>query len=376
MDNPFIIKPYKSKDLFCDREQELELMLRNCLNSTDMTLISQRRLGKTGLILRLFDEIEENHADISTIYIDILSSRKIDDFIKLLAEGALRSFKPKTSIGDKFMAFIKSLRPQLSFDNITGEPQLQLTYNTAQEKEYTLRGLLEFLDRQGTHIVIAIDEFQQIREYPEENMEALLRTYIQHTHNLTFIFSGSKKHLMTDIFINEKKPFYSSTTFVSLDKISVISYSTFIRRLFTQAGKEISDEAIDYILDWTRRHTYYTQQLCHTVFANGDSEIGVASVKTACNQLLEQGEYTYLQYRQMLTPKQWNFLIAVAKEGIIHKATSAEILSKYKLGTPSSVTRLIDSLREKGLLNDEVSLEGTSYSLNDVFLSHWLERLY
>lgn len=135
MDNPFIIKPYKSKDLFCDREQELELMLRNCLNSTDMTLISQRRLGKTGLILRLFDEIKENHADISTIYIDILSSRKIDDFIKLLAEGALRSFKPKTSIGDKFMAFIKSLRPQLSFDNITGEPQLQLTYNTAQEKE-------------------------------------------------------------------------------------------------------------------------------------------------------------------------------------------------------------------------------------------------
>lgn len=253
---------------------------------------------------------------------------------------------------------------------------LSIFLSDTNKKEYTLRGLLEFLDRQGTHIVIAIDEFQQIREYPEENMEALLRTYIQHTHNLTFIFSGSKKHLMTDIFINEKKPFYSSTTFVSLDKISVISYSTFIRRLFTQAGKEISDEAIDYILDWTRRHTYYTQQLCHTVFANGDSEIGVASVKTACNQLLEQGEYTYLQYRQMLTPKQWNFLIAVAKEGIIHKATSAEILSKYKLGTPSSVTRLIDSLREKGLLNDEVSLEGTSYSLNDVFLSHWLERLY
>ena len=133
MDNPFIIKPYKSKDLFCDREQELRLMLSNCLNYTDMTLISQRRLGKTGLILRLFDEIKEQHTDISTIYIDILASRTIDDFIKLLAEGAMRAFKPKTSIGDKFMSFIKSLRPQLSFDNITGEPQLQLTYNSVQE---------------------------------------------------------------------------------------------------------------------------------------------------------------------------------------------------------------------------------------------------
>ncbi len=375
MDNPFIIKPYKSKELFCDREQELKLMLSNCLNYTDMTLISQRRLGKTGLIMRLFDEIKENHTNISTIYIDILASRQIDDFIKLLAEGAIRTFKPKTSIGDKFMSLIKSLRPQLSFDNITGEPQLQLTYNTAKEKEYTLRGLFEFLDQQGTHIVIAIDEFQQIREYPEENMEALLRTYIQHTHNLTFIFSGSKKHLMTDIFINEKKPFYSSTTFVSLDKISSASYFSFIKRLFTQSERNISDDAINFILEWTCRHTYYTQQLCHTIFANGDSTIDTDTVKDACNQLLNQGEYTYLQYRQMLTPKQWNFLIAVAKEGIVSKATSAEFLSKYKLGTPSTVTRLIDSLREKGLLNDNLRIDGTSYSINDVFLSHWLERL-
>lgn len=375
MDNPFIIKPYKSKDLFCDREQELRLMLSNCLNYTDMTLISQRRLGKTGLILRLFDEIKEQHTDISTIYIDILPSRTIDDFIKLLAEGAMRAFKPKTSIGDKFMSFIKSLRPQLSFDNITGEPQLQLTYNSVQEKEYTLRGLFEFLDQQGCHIVVAIDEFQQIREYPEDNIEALLRTYIQHTHNLTFIFSGSKKHLMTDIFINEKKPFYSSTTFVSLDKISVSSYSAFIKRLFTQSGKKIDNKAINFILEWTRRHTYYTQQLCHTIFANEESMIDVDAVKKACNQLLSQSEYTFLQYKQMLTPKQWNFMIAIAKEGTVHKATSAEFLSKYKLGTPSTVTRLLDSLKEKGLLNDDVSIKGTSYSLNDVFLSHWLERL-
>lgn len=375
MDNPFIIKSYESRELFCDREEELQLMLRNCVNRSDMTLISQRRMGKTGLILRLFDELHTTRPDIHTIYLDIFASRNIDDFIKLLAEATMKSFQPKTSIGERLMTFIKSLRPQLSFDNITGEPQLQIAYQTAHEKEYTLRGLFDFLDSQGVPIVIAIDEFQQIRDYPETNMEALLRTYIQQLHHLTFIFCGSKRHLMADIFANEKKPFYSSTTFVSLAKISEESYAAFIRRLFNDRQRSITDEALQFILTWTQRHTYYTQQLCHTVFANGKATIDMEEVKLACNQLMEQGQAVYLQYRQMLTEKQWNYLIAIAKEGHVSQIAASAFLSRYKIGTPSASRRLADALSEKGLLNDESTLEGTVYSVSDVFLSHWMERL-
>ena len=289
MDNPFIIKSYESKELFCDREEELELMLRNVDNHSDMTLISQRRMGKTGLILRLFEELHSSRPDIHTIYLDIFSSQNIDDFIKLFAEATMHSFQPKTSIGDRLMTFIKSLRPQISFDPITGEPQVQIAYQTPHEKEYTLRGVFDFLDSQGVSIVIAIDEFQQIREYPEHNMEALLRTYIQQMHNLHFIFCGSRKHLMADIFANAKKPFYSSTTFISLTKISEEAYSAFIRRLFSERQRVIEDEALQFILTWTRRHTYYTQQLCHTIYANGQTTIGLEEVKKACGQLMQQG---------------------------------------------------------------------------------------
>ena len=375
MENPFIIKAYESNDLFCDREEELQLMMRNCINHTDMTLISQRRMGKTGLILRLFDELKDVHPDIHTIYMDIFASRTIDDFIKLMAEAAMRSFQPRTSLGDKLLAFIKSLRPQLTFDNITGDPQLQIAYQTPHEKEYTLRGLFDFLDSQGEQVVIAIDEFQQIRDYPEQNVEALLRTYIQQTHNLTFIFCGSKKHIMTDIFTNEKKPFYSSTTFVSLDRISEESYATFIRRLFNERQREITDDALQFILDWTRRHTYYTQQLCHTVFANDNANVTLADVKKACEQLMKQGETVYLQYRQMLTDKQWNYLIAVAKRTRVSQITASEFLETYKIGSPSVSRRLADALVEKGLLNDDISVTGTTYTVSDVFLSHWMERL-
>ncbi len=375
MDNPFIIKSYESKELFCDREEELQLMLRNCVNQSDMTLISQRRMGKTGLILRLFDELKTTRTDIHTIYLDIFASRCIDDFIKLLAEATMKSFQSKTSIGERLMTFIKSLRPQLSFDNLTGEPQLQIAYQTAHEKEYTLRGLFDFLDSQKVKIIIAIDEFQQIREYPEQNLEALLRTYIQQMHNLTFIFCGSKKHLMADIFANEKKPFYASTSFVSLANIKEEAYANFIQRLFEERQRNITNEALLFILTWTRRHTYYTQQLCHTIYANGKRNIDLEEVKLACSQLMQQGESVYLQYRQMLTDKQWDYLIAVAKEESVHQITASAFLKRHKIGTPSVSRRLADALCEKGLLNDESTLEGTVYSVSDVFLSHWMERL-
>ena len=375
MDNPFVVKSYESKELFCDREEELQLMMRNCLNQTNMTLISQRRLGKTGLVFRLFEELAETHPEVHCVYLDIFASRNLDDFIKLFSEAAMRSFQPKTPIGERLLNYIKSFRPIVTYDSLTAQPQLLIDYHTNHEKEYTLRGLFDFLDGQKVPIIVAIDEFQQIREYPEQNMEALLRTYIQQCKNLNFIFSGSKMHIMADIFANERKPFYSSTVFVSLDKISEESYSEFIKKLFGKGGCNITDEAVQFILEWTQRVTYYTQQLCHAIFANGNMMIDLAVVKLACDQILKQGETVYLQYRQMLTDKQWNYLIAVAKEGSVRQITAADFLSRYQIGGPSSSRKTADSLAKMGMLNAEATLEGTVYSVGDVFFSHWLERL-
>lgn len=375
MDNPFIVNNYKSKDLFCDREEELQLMLRNCLNQTNMTLISQRRLGKTGLIFRLFDEIKVSYPNIQTIYVDIFASDNIDGFIKLFAEAALSAIPEKSTLGKRLVNYIRSFRPLITYDTLTGQPQMQISYQTAHEKEYTLHGIFDFLDGQNIPIVIAIDEFQQIREYPEQNIEALLRTYIQQCKNLTFIFSGSKKHIMADIFANERKPFYSSTTFVSLGKISEEPYAAFIRQLFGSGKRSITDEALRFVLDWTQRVTYYTQQLCHTLYANGKKTIGLAEVKSTCNQLLKQNEAVYLQYRQMLPDKQWNYLIAVAKEGGVRQITASDFLKRNKIAGASASRQMADALVEKGLLHAEATLEGVVYSVDDIFFSHWLERL-
>lgn len=376
MDNPFIYRAYQSKELFCDRQKELQKLIKNALSGADTTLIAQRRIGKTGLIYRLFEEIKTEGIPLTPIYIDIFATRSLEDLVKVLSEAILSEFPEQTSIGKRFSQFIRSLRPMISYDPLTSAPQLQLTMQTQQEKEQTLGQLLTFLDTQDTHVLLAIDEFQQIRNYPENNVEALLRTHIQRLNNVTFLFCGSKRHLMLDIFSSERNPFYRSTEFLALDKIPADEYAEFIQQKFRQADIDIDTEAVSYILDWTRRHTYFTQRLCHTVFNMTEKSVDVDFVKQAAAGILQSDTIVFNQYQQILTAGQWDFLIAVAKEGEARQITSQKFLQKYKLGNASSVNRMVKSLIEKDLLNEDTENGKPVYSLNDVFLSRWLASKY
>lgn len=376
MNNPFIFRTYQSKELFCDRENELKKLVTNCLSGADTTLVAQRRIGKTGLIYRLIDEIESTQQPITPIYIDIFATRSIDDFVKVLSEAILKKFPEHTTIGQQFMQFIRSLRPIMSFDPLTSAPQLQLTLQSTQEKEQTLERLLTFLNEQPRRVLLAIDEFQQIRFYPEKNVEALLRTYIQHLNNVTFLFCGSKRHMMLDIFSNERNPFYRSTEFLSLGKIDKEVYAEFIQKQFLQSDIRITSDAVEYILTWTKRHTYFTQRLCHTIYNLGVQTVDVYEAKQAALQIIQADTIIFNQYQQMLTAGQWNFLIAVAKEDEISQITSKDFIQKHKLGNASSVSRLVYSLIEKDLLADEIVDGKQVYSLNDVFLSRYLAEKY
>ena len=373
-DNPFIIKGIISKDLFCDRVDELQLLKRNVRAGIDTTLVSPRRMGKTGLIFRFFEELADT--GMETLYVDIYASRDINDLIKLLAEAILLKFPEKSTIGRRFMDFLKGLRPSLSFDPLSGEPKVSIVHQTDHQKEHSLRSLLEFIDRQGTTILVALDEFQQINEYPEQNTEALLRSYIQQLKNTRFIFCGSKRSVMLDMFSNTKRPFYASTQFLSLEAIEKDVYAAFIKALFEKYKRNIFPEAVDYILEWSRRHTFYTQRLCNQIFSSGYKKPGIDDVKEACLSLLKSNEAVFFQYRQLLTPAQWNFLIALAKEGEVRHITAQDFLRKYSIGTPANAKRINESLIEKELILHTPDMKGNTYRVYDVFFSKWLEMEY
>ena len=239
MKNPFVLSPKVDKNLFCDREKELQSLLSIVTNGANATLISSRRMGKTVLIYRLFDEIKEKKMDIDTFYVDIYATQTTEDFITAFAEAIMNTYNKKITLPKKFLKAIGGMKPTLSFDKLTGSPELSLTFNSDNEKLNTLKSIFDFLENHDKPVIVAFDEFQQIREYKGIYMEAVLRTHIQTLRNVNFIFCGSRRHIMADMFINARMPFYCSTMNVHLDKIPIEKYTEFINRLFTENGKQI-----------------------------------------------------------------------------------------------------------------------------------------
>jgi len=374
MKNPFVLSPKVDKKLFCDRESELQDLLRIVTNGANATLISPRRMGKTGLIYRLFDEIKEQKIDIDTFYVDIYATQNTEDFVTVFAEAIFEAYQKKTPVLKKLLKAIGGMKPTLSFDKLTGSPELSLTFNNDDEKLTTLKNIFDFLENHDKPVIVAFDEFQQIREYKGVYMEAVLRTHIQMLKNVNFIFCGSRRHIMIDMFINARKPFYCSTMPVNLGKIDANKYSEFINRLFTSNGKTIEPEAINFIIDFTRCHTFYTQSLCNFIFQNSKRHITLTDARNLAAQLLSLNETIFLQYRSLLTTQQWNFLKAIAKEGSITQPMSGKFISKYAIGTAANSQRLLSSLIEKDLILDEISINKSEYFVYDVFFSRWLEN--
>lgn len=369
--NPFIINTYQGKEYFCDREYNLESLINNIKSELNTTLISIRRIGKTGLIKHLFEHLEDNF-QYKCLFVDLFATQNLNDFANQLANEISKKFPNKESIGKRFFNNIKQLRPLIQFDALTGEPSISFDALKQNEIPKTIQQLLLFLEQQNIPIIIAFDEFQQINEYPEKNTEALLRTIIQEVKNLRFIFSGSKKHILTEIFGNSKRPFYASTQVEYLDFIPSEKYKEFIKKHFNNNNKTIQDEDIDFILNWTNNHTYFVQMVCNRLYASGKRKIKLTDIQQTCYKILKDQEVFFYQYRNLLSSQQWNVLKAISKEEKVYQLTGKEFLTKYKFSNASAVKRCVDSLLEKEMIYQESDENGTFLRTYDVFLQKWM----
>ncbi|MBW6482802.1 MAG: hypothetical protein K0B10_07055 [Vicingaceae bacterium] len=371
--NPFLLKGYRDASLFCDREDETQLLITNAKNGANTILYSIRRMGKTGLIYHVFSQMNKEKK-WNTIYIDIYATQNIEELTNQIASAILQTFPEKETLGKKFMTLIKGLSPSISYNEISGIPEIAFNYNQPKKYESSLKELFNFLDTQNVSVLVAIDEFQQIANYPEKNTEALLRTIFQSLKNVFFIFSGSHKYMLLEMFNSAKRPFFSSASPLFLTNINKEKYATFIEQLFKQHKKQIDEESILFILEWTRVHTYFTQAVCNKTFAISEKKITIKTVYDAVNQILKEQENIFFQYRKLLTASQWKLLKAIAKEEIVYHPTGNAFLSKYKIGSPASAKRSMDALIEKEMVYSLEKPEGSAYLVYDCFLSRWLER--
>ncbi len=372
--NPFPVSAYQGPEFFCDRKKELKKLNLNITNGIHTTLLSVRRMGKTGLIRHLFNELSRKK-NIHCLYLDIYATQSQKDFLNQLSTALVQAFPAKKKWGKLVLDFITGLRPVISYDNLTGQPEISFASAPRKQQEHSLSQLFSFLDGLDAIIVIAIDEFQQIEAYPEKNTEALLRTLIQPLKNLRFIFSGSSKHILSQMFGDKKRPFFGSTQMLELQSIAQKEYEKFIEGKFAQHKRKIEPAALEFISEWTRLHTYYTQVVCNRVFAESEKNITKASVQLSCSRLLDEQQAIFFQYRTLLTSAQWQLLKAIAKTDKLYQPNSKTFIAANALGTPSNVQRSLEALLTKEMIFREFDDGGSYYRVYDCFLARWLERM-
>ena len=265
--NPFVIGKYLSEKYFCDREQETEFLKKQILNGRNMTLIADRRIGKSGLISHVFAQLEMQK-QFYTIVVDLYATGSLADMVYTFSNEVYRSVQQQSqSWLDKFFQVISSLRVGFKLDPVTGSPAFDIGLGDITTPEMTLEQVFAFLETSGKPCIVAFDEFQQVSNYPEKNIEALLRTQIQRCKKTQFIFSGSRKHLMTQMFLSPSKPFYQSTINMGLEPIPRETYIDFAKRMFVLGNKQVTDEAVKQVYDLCRGITWYMQMLLNEMFA-------------------------------------------------------------------------------------------------------------
>ncbi len=365
--NPFILKGYSGVNYFCDREKETNSILNSLKNGQDITVYAQRRLGKSALIHHVFQQLENDQVGI---FVDIWGSSSHSDFTTALAEAVINSsLFGKRTITNKLRDFIGGLGASVTI-GMDGLPSIDVLYHHKNKPFRNLEGILTFLNTSGKKVVLAIDEFQEIRKYEMGNpLEANMRKLMQRFQNITFIFSGSEYHILDDMFNNYQRPFYQSTRMMTLDKIHEGAYIEFIQKHMNKVNKELDMSIIQHILDITYRHTYYVQAICHHIYSLRTYPRTVADFDKVYYSFLEDKMVFYAEVPNRMTIKQFAVLKVIAADGLVSNPTSAAFLERVPAATPSSVQRIFQALLDKQL----IIKESAGYRLYDVFLSHCLK---
>ena len=372
--NPFVVGKYVSDNYFCDRVKETEFLRKQILNGRDVALISPRRMGKSGLIQHFFNQ-SSIREEYYVFFVDIYSTTSLAEFVYLFGKEIYEQLKPqKTQWKEKFFQVISSFRVGFKLDAMSGAPSFDLGLGDIHAPQSTLDEIFNYIDEADKPCIIAIDEFQQIGEYPEKNVEALLRTHIQRCKKAQFVFSGSKRHLMNNMFNSPSKPFYQSVISMGLDPIPMDEYAKFALRMFEQRGKGLDVDVVNVVWRQFDGYTWYVQMVMNELFSMTEkgSQCDKTMIADAYANIIHVQESSYKNILSQLAPRQKVVLQAIAKEGNACNITSAKFIGKYNLGTASSVQAAVKSL----VNNDLITVENGIYRVSDYFFSTWLAKDY
>lgn len=372
MYNPFVTKGYAGAEYFCDRISETQQLVELTTNGNNLALIAPRRVGKTDLIHHCFQQ-DEIKGKYYTFHIDIYATNSLRDFVNVFGRAILDELKPKgRAVWERFLSVLRSLRSEITYD-VNNFPTWSLGLGDIEYPATTLDEIFEYLRNADKPCMVAIDEFQQIANYSDApNMEATLRTYIQKCNNATFIFSGSKRHLMGEIFTSPSRPFYQSVFIMNLPPISVEKYTEFAQIQFQKYGKSIESDVVSEVYQRFDAVTSCIQRVLNVLFMQTPtgSCCTIDMVDRAVIYILDMFSETYIDLLEKIPEKQREVFIAISQEGKAKAITSKAFIKKYHLQTVSVITAAVRSLLDKDLITTDKGV----YMVYDPFFALWLNQ--
>ena len=372
--NPFIVTGKIEPEYFCDRVAESARLVKSITNGNNLVLISPRRMGKTGLIRFCYDK-EEIRDNYYCFFIDILHTTGLREFIHLLGKEIYETLQPRSKkMAKLFLQTLKSINGKFGFDISTGLPDFSIALGDIEQPTYLLEEIFKYLESADKPCIVAIDEFQQIAKYPEKNVEALLRSHIQKSGNCHFIYAGSERHMMQQMFLSSKHPFYRSADMLELKEIAREVYIPFVVKNFKKFGKSITEEIVGAVYDFFRGHTFYIQKTFNESFADTPEggSCTMEIVRTAITALIDSYDTIFREILSNIPEKQKELLYAVALDGEASAITSAAFIRKHSLSSASSVQSAVKKLLEKDLITEN----GKIYAVSDKFLGIWISTQF
>ena len=369
---PFVFGVRVEGDTFTDRKEETNRLKMNFLYGVNTILISPRRMGKTSLVEKVCSLVESDTLKIAKI--DAFGCRSENDFINAFATAVVRATSSKWEEWmENAKTFLSRFIPKISIgqDPLT-DFSIALEYNRANTVKEDILQLPETIAKQkGIKIVICIDEFQQIADFPDSiTFQKKLRSVWQLQSNVSYCLYGSKKHMMEKMFQSQSHPFYRFGDLFYLDKISETDWVEYICDRFRVTGKEISRELASEICTVTDRYSSYVQQLAWLVWLRTDKHATKEDVEFGIDRMLDACEPLFIQQTESLSAYQMNFLRALAN-GVHTGFTRSEILDTYQLGTAANISRLKKALTEKDLI---MMTAPKKLEISDPILALWLKK--
>ncbi len=336
-----------SGEAFCNRIQERKLIAENIKKARPTLIMSPRRYGKTSLVLQVLKSNNFLYA-----HIDLFSELNKADVENSIMKGVGQIIGKITPTPSKALKvareFFANLKIKISLEDagVSLDFDLPKKISKSDLKDVLLR-FDEFLLKYKKKAILFIDEFQRINQIVDDiSIEAVLRQIAQQSKNIIFIFSGSNRHLLKQIFDDRNRPFYKLCDRIILNRILPEEYNKYINFAATKEWKKnLGNEMINSILELTQCHPYYVNFLCSRVWQNSKLPTHQDVIDSWNKLILEERSQISAEI-DLLSNNQRKLLIGLAKYEKTKEPMNKLFAIEISLST-SSIRQALTVLEQK-----------------------------